>query len=111
MTLTIELPPAREARLREKAAKHGKDVAAYLLDLADPEGAGTPPAALKPLSEYTSDAEFVAEAIHAAARRGHDPATVASIAQGIADGEAGREISLEEYVAQMQAERAARRSA
>lgn len=110
MTLTIELPPAREARLREKAAKHGKDVAAYLLDLADPEGAGAPPVALKPFSAYASEDEFVAEAVSAAARRGHDPATIAAIAQGIADGEAGREISLEEYVAQTQAERAARQS-
>ena len=98
MTLTIELTPIREARLREKAALHGKDVADYLLDIADPEGAELPPIPLRPLSEYPSEAEYVAEAVKAAVAYGYDPVAVASLAQGIADGEAGREQTFESYI-------------
>ena len=38
---------------------------------------------------------------------GLDPATIASIREGIADGEAGREQPFEEYVAEMKAKRQA----
>lgn len=116
MTLSIEMPPAREARLRERAAQQGKDLTNYLLDLADPEGAEkmaqTPvvPIPLRPVAEYASEAEFVAEAVRAAVAHGHDPVTVAAIAQGIVDCEAGRDQSFEEYVAERQAEREARRT-
>ena len=38
-----------------------------------------------------------------------DPATIAALREGIADGEAGREQPFEDYVAEMQAKRQARR--
>ncbi len=111
MTVTIELPPDRETRIRERAASQGKDLTDYLLDTADPEGARRPTLPLRPVTEYASEAEFVAEAVKAAVAYGFDPRAVADIAQGIADGEAGREQPFEEYVAEMQAERQAREAA
>lgn len=38
MTLIIELPPEKEARLRAQAAAHGHGVGEYLLSLADQQG-------------------------------------------------------------------------
>lgn len=65
---------------------------------------------LRPFHEYASEEEFVAEAVKAAVAHGFDPETVAAIAQGIADGEMGRDQPFEEYVAEMRAEREARRA-
>lgn len=110
MTVTIELSPDREARLRERAARQGKGIPDYLLDLADPEGSEPLPIPLRPWAEYASEAEYVAEAVKAAVAYGHDPVTVAAIAQGIADGEAGCEQPFEDYVAEMRAERQVRKT-
>ena len=109
MTVTIELPPDREARLRARAARQGKEMGDYLLDLGDPEGAGALSIPLRAVAEYGSEAEFVAEAVRLAVAYGHDPVTVAAMAQGIADGEAGREQPFDEYVAEMRAARETRR--
>jgi hypothetical protein len=111
MTVTIQLPPDRELRLRDRAARQGKEVGDYLLDMADPEGAASQPVPLRPVAEYTSEAAYVAEAVRMAVAQGHDPVTAAAIAQGIADGEAGREQSFEEYTAEMRAARMARKVA
>lgn len=37
MIITLDLPPEMEARLRRKAEQEGKDIAAYLLAVADRE--------------------------------------------------------------------------
>jgi len=51
MTLTLELSPDVEARLRTNAALHGKDVADYLLALAEND----PPI---DLTEFRDQADF-----------------------------------------------------
>jgi hypothetical protein len=111
MTVTIQLPPDRELRLRDRAARQGKEVGDYLLDIADPEGAAPLFVPLHTVAEYASEAAYVAEAVRTAVAQGHDPVTAAAIAQGIADGEAGREQSFEEYTAEMQVARLARKAA
>lgn len=42
MTLTLQLTPEQEHRLRARAARHGQDVAAYLLAVAEREAASEP---------------------------------------------------------------------
>ena len=42
MTLTLEISPTLEAQLRDKAARRGMAVDAYLLDLAARDEPGTP---------------------------------------------------------------------
>jgi len=88
MTLTLELPPDVEARLRTNAALHGKDVAEYLLTLAE-----TDP--LVDLTEFKDMTDF--------------EDSVAELREGFADLEAGRTLSFEEVVAQGQMEREERR--
>lgn len=88
MTLTLELPPDVEARLRTNAALHGKDVAEYLLTLVE-----TDP--LVDLTEFKDMTDF--------------EDSVAELREGFADLEAGRTLSFEEVVAQGQMEREERR--
>ncbi len=40
MTITLNLDPEKEARLRHEAARRGQDVADYLLSLADADAPG-----------------------------------------------------------------------
>lgn len=42
MTLTLQLTPEQEHRLRARAARHGQDVAAYLLTVAEREADSEP---------------------------------------------------------------------
>jgi len=88
MTLILELPPDVEARLRTNAALYGKDIAAYLLALAEND-------APVDLTEFGDMADF--------------EASVAELREGFADLEAGRTLSFEEVIARGQADREARR--
>ena len=88
MTLTLELPPELEARLRTNAAVHGKDVVDYLLTLAEND----PPIDMTHFKDMADFEESVAE-----------------LQRGFADADAGRTISLEEVVARGRAEREERR--
>jgi predicted transcriptional regulator len=88
MTLTLELPPDVEERLRANAALFGRDVAGYLLMLAEGD-ASTDPAGV----EDTADFE----------------ASVAELREGFADLEAGRTIPFEEVAARGRIEREERR--
>ena len=78
MSLTLELPPELEARMRTNAAVHGKDVADYLLTL---------PRTTRrfDLTEFEGMADF--------------QASVAALSAGLADLDAGRTISLEQMAA------------
>lgn len=87
MTLTLELSPESEARLRKNAARHGKDVADYLLTLAEND----PPI---DLTEFRDQADF--------------EDSVAAIREGLADLDAGRTISFEEMFAKLEADLDAR---
>lgn len=79
MILEFDLAPAAEARLQERATWHGQTVTDYLLALA--------------LSaSHEDDADYI-EAL-------------TGIRCGMADGEAGREITLEECRAQIAREAA-----
>lgn len=80
MTVTRDLSPEREPRLRERAANQNKEVADYLLDLGDPEGSAYQFIPLRPVAEYDSEAKFVAEAVTLAVAQGFDPVAVAAIA-------------------------------
>jgi plasmid stability protein len=53
MTLTLELPPELENRLRTRAARHGQDVTTYLLTVAERE------AQLEPERPLTADAGYL----------------------------------------------------
>ncbi len=93
MTLTLELSPDVEARLKINAAVHGKNIADYLLTLAENNA---------PIdsTEFNDMADF--------------QASVAGIREGLADLDAGRSISLEEMAADLEAraeERRRRRAA
>jgi len=55
MTLTLELTPEVEARLRRKAAREGQDIAAYLLAVADREAQEE----TAPLPQVTNEAQRV----------------------------------------------------
>lgn len=88
MTLILELSPDVEARLRTNAAIYGKDIADYLLALAEND---TP----VDLTEFNDRADF--------------EASVAGIREGLADLEAGRTISLEEMSAELEARAEERR--
>lgn len=82
MTLTLELPPDVEDRLRTNAALHGKPVTDYLVTLVEND----PPI---DLSEFRDMADF--------------EDAVAGVRAGLADLEAGRTISLEEMAAELKA--------
>ncbi len=88
MTLTLELSPDVEERLRTNAALHGKDVGDYLLTLAEND---TP----IDLTEFKDMADF--------------EESVAELHAGFVDLEAGRTIPFEEVVARGRAAREARR--
>ena len=83
MTLTIELPADVEARLSADAAAQGRA----------PEQLA---------------AEAVAERYGIAPAHRFDPALINALREGIADGEAGREVDFQEYLAERRAARAAR---
>lgn len=51
MTITLDLEPDAEARLRTRAAQFGQDIPAYLQDVAQRE-------ALYPMNEPLKDEEF-----------------------------------------------------
>lgn len=85
MTLMLELDPEVEARLRTNAALHGKDVAEYLLTLAEND---TP----VDLTEFRDMADF--------------EESVSAIREGLADLDAGRTISFEDWSAREEAKRA-----
>ena len=84
MTLTLELPPELEARLKTNAAVHGKDVADYLLALAEND----PPIDMTRFKDMADFEESVAE-----------------LQQGFADADAGRTFSFEEVFARGRAGR------
>lgn len=88
MTLTLELPPDVEDRLRTNAALHGKPVTDYLVTLVENDP-------LIDLSEFRDMADF--------------EESVTGVRAGLADLEAGRTISLEEMAAELKA-RAEKRS-
>ena len=88
MTVTLELSPDVEERLRTNAAVHGLPVTEYLVTLAQNDP-------LIDLSEFWDMADF--------------EDSVAELREGFADLEAGRTFSLEEVVAQNRADRDARR--
>jgi predicted transcriptional regulator len=77
MTITIELTPHVEAQLKRKAARQGQDVTNYLQMLVEADAR----------QQDLNLADFLD--------------AVAGIQRGMADAEAGREISLEEYRAQI----------
>lgn len=80
MTLTLELPPDLEERLRTNAALHDKDIADYVVTLVENDMP-------LDLTEFKDQADF--------------DASVAGIREGLADFEAGRTISLEEMAAEL----------
>ena len=82
MTVTLELSPDVEERLRTNAAVHGLPITEYLVTLA----ANDP---VIDLSEFRDMADF--------------EESVAGIRAGLADLEAGRTISLEEMAAELKA--------
>jgi predicted transcriptional regulator len=82
-TLTVELPDVVIDRIRTKAAHRNASAKIFA-------------------------AQLLVEHVEADAGA-FDPATIAAIRAGIADGEAGREQSFEEHVAEMRAHREARR--
>lgn len=88
MTLTLELPPDVEERLRTNAALHDKNIAEYVVALVEND---TP----VDLTEFRDMADF--------------EESVASTREGLADFEAGRTISLEEMSAELEARAEERR--
>ena len=77
MTVILEMPPASEANLREKAAKYGQSVTDYLLTL----------------SEFEDDLDLSLS-----------EEEILSVQQGIAEIEAGdKGVSLEEFGEHMRA--------
>ncbi len=88
MTLTLELSPEEEARLRTNAAMRGQEIKEYLLTLAENDR-------VIDLSEFEDQADF--------------DDSVAGIRAGLADLEAGRTYSLEETFAYLKEQRDARR--
>ncbi len=88
MTLTLELSPELEARLKKNAAVRGKDVTDYVVMLVEND---TP----IDLTEFEDTADF--------------QASVAGIREGLADLDAGRSISLEEMAALLEGRAEARR--
>lgn len=88
MTLTLELPPHVEERLRTNAALHDKDIADYVVALVEND-------APIDLTEFKDMADF--------------DDSVASIREGLADLDAGRTISLEEMAAELEARAEERR--
>jgi predicted transcriptional regulator len=88
MTLTLELSPELEARLKTNAAVRGKDVTDYVVMLVEND---TP----IDLTEFEDTADF--------------QASVAGIREGLADLDAGRSISLEEMAALLEGRAEARR--
>ena len=88
MTLTLELPPELEARMKTNAAVHGKDVVDYLRSLVEND----PPI---DMTHFEDMADF--------------EASVAELQQGFADADAGRTFSFEEVFARERAEREERR--
>lgn len=90
MTLTIELSPEEEARLRTNAAVRGQEIKEYLLTLAENDPAID-------LSEFKDRNDF--------------DESVAGISEGLADLDAGRTYSLEETFAYLREHRAERRRA
>ena len=87
MTLTLELSPDVEERLRSNAAVHGLPITEYLVTLAANDPAID-------LSEFRDMEDSVAE-----------------LREGFADLEAGHTISLEELPAELAAPREARKAA
>ena len=88
MTVTLELSPDVEERLRTNAAVHGLPVTEYLVTLAQND-------LLIDLSEFRDMADF--------------EESVAELREGFADLEAGRTISLEEMALELAARRKARK--
>jgi len=84
MALTLDISPNMEVLLRLKASKSGQEVTAYLMRLVESD-------LHVDLSEYTGLEDFAS--------------SVAGIQAGLEDIEAGRTISLEEFVAEAEAER------
>lgn len=80
MTISLELPPETEAHVSEMASRHGQKPEEYALRL---------------LNEM------------ARAEKAEFDAAVAGIRRGMADAAAGREISLEDYLAEIAREREA----
>ncbi len=93
MTLTVELSQDIGARLREKAARNGQEVAEYLVTLAE---------------EDVENFEDVPWPVLSAAEE--TDAMIAGVRAGLADVEAGRTMTLEDYKAEVQARRRARDS-
>lgn len=83
MTLTLELPPHVEERLRTNAALHDKDIAEYVVALVEND---TP----IDLTEFRDMADF--------------EKSVAELREGFADLEAGRTLSSEDVIAGGRAE-------
>ena len=88
MTLTLELPAELEARMKTNAAVHGKDVADYLLTLAEND----PPIDMTHFKDMADFEESVAE-----------------LQEGFADADAGRTFPFEEVAARGRSEREERR--
>lgn len=88
MTLTLELPPHVEERLRTNAALHDKDIADYVVALVEND-------VPIDLTEFKDIADF--------------EESVAELREGFADLETGRTLSFDEVVARGQADREARR--
>lgn len=74
MTLILDLPPEVEAHLHERASQHGQKPEEYTLSLLD-----------RWLREDAQEFD----------------AAVAGVRRGMADAAAGREISLEDYLAEI----------
>lgn len=74
MTIVLDLPPETEARVSEMASRHGQKPEEYALRLLD----------------EISRAE-----------KAESDAVVAGVRRGMADAAAGREISLEDYLAEI----------
>jgi predicted transcriptional regulator len=88
MTLTLELSPEEEARLRANAAVRGQEIKEYLMTLAENDQ-------VIDLTEFKDRSDF--------------DDSVAGIREGLADLEAGRTYSLEETFAHLREHRAERR--
>ena len=88
MALTLDISSDMEILLRLQASKRGQDVTSYLIRLVEGD-------LHVDLSEYAGLEDFAS--------------SVAGIQAGLEDIEAGRTISLEEFVAEAEAEREQRR--
>lgn len=111
MTITLDLPEDLAAALADVPEADRSHYAVGLMRAAlhnYPEGEDEA-LPLRPRSAYPSDAAYITEAVRLAPSFGVDPEVAAALAEGIADAEAGRFLTLDQVDANIEAAFAARR--